>query len=110
MLRGLKPDRKGEPDDATGATPFGWWQSFRSRQQRIRPHLGTMSAHYGLGLRPVAQARSADTDARYVGDKIGRRSAAHEGKRPNSRLQLVPPKPKELLSACVMGRGVLRVR
>ncbi|KFB66759.1 MAG: hypothetical protein CAPSK01_003697 [Candidatus Accumulibacter vicinus] len=106
MGGGFQPKCERQLDDAAGAPALGRWQNVRHRQHGRRWRISLFAAQDGAGGRPVRHAGGEEADAV---DPGGERSLAH-ALTPKTRLQLLPPKPKELLSArrTRAGRGVSR--
>ena len=102
MSGGFKANSQCGFDDAAGAAPLGWRQNGRHGQDGWCCRVGLFATQNGLCAGPVRQAGGEKTDAF---DPGGQRLV--HGVTPRMRLQLLPPKPKELLRVRrkLAGRG-----
>ncbi len=92
---GLESYREGQFHDATGAATLRRGQRIGGRQDGGSRLVGPLARQHGASGGPVAQSRSQQSDSVDPGEQCGHGPV--ESGWPNTRLQLLPPKPKELL-------------
>jgi hypothetical protein len=89
-LRGcFQRDAQRQLDDTAGAPPLGGRQDRRHRKHRRSRAISLSARKHRRGFGPIGQPRPQDSEAADVGIQ------PHPA-RPRIKLQLVPPKPKEL--------------